>query len=77
VSALRLTVGDVSGVVQGAGGPVSSKTRLDQAICHARAGRPHGLYEPEPGCVLMFPEWAASRSGPAVVVSLRDEPATP
>jgi hypothetical protein len=60
----------VAGPVQGAGGMVPTLERLEGAQRLARQGRPHGLHEPRPGCVAVYPEYSARGNGRAVVVSL-------
>ncbi len=71
MSALVVTINGVRGCVQGAGGMVSRIERIQQAIRMVSRGRPSPLYEPAPGCCLMFPSFSAASDGPGVVVSLR------
>jgi hypothetical protein len=63
-------VSRVTGHVRGAGGMIGSVSRLDAAAQLARDGRPHGLYEPEPGCVAVYPDYSAVGDGEPYVVSL-------
>jgi hypothetical protein len=68
--AFRVPTGTVTGAVQGNGGIVSSLARLLAAKKLAGAGRAHGLYEPAPGCVQVFPDYSVAGNGEAVVVAL-------
>ena len=60
----------VTGPVRGAGGMVRSALDLDAATRLARIGRRHGLYEPQPGTVAVYPDYSAASDGPPYVVSL-------
>lgn len=61
----------VSGPVQGAGGLFISYERLLGCARLSQEGRPHGLYEPAPGCVHVFPAFSALGNGDPVLVDLR------
>ncbi|HEY1956738.1 MAG TPA: hypothetical protein VGH28_14055 [Polyangiaceae bacterium] len=70
---IRTTSGAiVEGPVQGSGGVIASIARLHAAQRCAVAGRPTGLYEPESGCVAVYPEFNAWSNAPTseTIVSL-------
>jgi hypothetical protein len=60
----------VTGPVQGSGGFVSTQARLVAQQRLAAAGRELGVYEPAPGCVAVFPAYAAAGNGEPVIVPL-------
>jgi hypothetical protein len=60
------------GPVQGSGGFIQTILRLQGAARLAKEGRPHGLYEPEPGAVACFPDYCAESRGEAVLVRLSE-----
>ena len=59
----------VVGPVQGNGGMVDA-ARIVAAARMAASKRPHGLYEPAPGCVAVFPEYCAAGNGEPVIAPL-------
>ena len=61
----------VEGVVQGAGGPLTSLAVLLSCQANANDGRYLRCYEPRPGCVLVFPGFSAHGNGQAAIVDLR------
>ena len=61
---------DVVGPVQGNGGLVPSLARLEQQQRWAAEGLPLGVYEPEPGCVCVFPDYNGSHNGRRVNVPI-------
>lgn len=60
----------ISSVVQGNGGLVTTLERLLGAKRVASQGHEHGLYEPKPGCVMLYPEYCAAGNGPELVVPI-------
>ena len=61
----------VEGPVQGSGGMVQTRLRLDIARERALEGRNHGLYEPGFGRVRVYPQYTARGDGVAEDVDLR------
>jgi hypothetical protein len=61
----------VDGPVQGAGGSMVSYERILAAHKRALEGRPHGLCEPKPGCLVVYPQFSYLGNGPPTVVDLR------
>lgn len=69
----EFTLDDVSrvvGPVRGAGGMIRTLARLDVAAELARKRRPHGLYEPQPGAVAVYPDYCAQGDGEPYIVLL-------
>lgn len=60
----------VVGTIQGWGGRLERDAMRRLAIAQRRAaeGRPTLLFEPEPGCVAMYPHETAQSQGESVVV---------
>jgi len=44
--------------------------RIDIAKNRVKESRPTGLYEPEPGCVAIYPDYSATGDGDPVVIPL-------
>ncbi len=63
---------EITGVVQGAGGLVSSLERLLAAQRLARDGCSHGLFEPIKGCIHVYPDWNIEDNGQPFLVDLRN-----
>jgi len=61
----------VTGVVQGAGGSISTLARLKGAIHRATRGHDSGIYEPRPGHAAVYPNYSAQSNGRMVVVDMR------
>lgn len=59
----------VTGPVRGCGGMVGAP-RLRKAQRIAAQGRPHGLYEPAPGHVAVYPDHSAADDGGSIAVPL-------
>lgn len=57
--------------MQGNGGLVTSLPVLLAQQRLAREGRPLGIYEPEPGCVCVFPDFNAHDNGRRVIVPIK------
>lgn len=66
----------IVGAVQGNGGVLRQGTnglaRLLLAKQRVQQGREIALYEPEPGCVLVFPDYSAEGNGREELVPLKD-----
>lgn len=65
---------EITGPVHGNGGIIrgeSARARLELQQKRARAGHAITLYEPAPGCVCVYPEYAAAGNGTPVHVDLR------
>ncbi len=61
----------VEGSVMGAGGGmVTYADDVERACRRHRVGRPHGLFEPSPGKVAVFPDYCAERDGVPVLVPI-------
>ena len=63
---------DVTGPVQGNGGPVQRLGQLQAAQRCALEGSPTGLYEPRPGHVCVYPDFTATDNGREFHVPLTD-----
>lgn len=61
----------VQGVVQGAGGTDVRYERLLGVWRLAQEGHEHGMYEPRPRHVRVYPQFSAQGLGPPVDVDLR------
>jgi hypothetical protein len=61
----------VTGVVQGAGGSISTLARLTGAINRATRGHDSGIYEPKPGHAAVYPKYSARSDGKMVAVDMR------
>lgn len=61
----------ITGVVQGAGGSISTLARLQGAINRATRGHDSGIYEPKPGHAAVYPKYTAHGNGKMVAVDMR------
>lgn len=62
----------VSGPVQGAGGFIRSLEYLRAQQQNLRDGYPLPIYEPQPGCVAVYPQFSVMDNGPVEIVDLRE-----